>query len=402
MINAMHSIHILLFLLLVHIAAAQPGHAASNSHGHSVTKRAAFGPGADGVCHTYTIQSGETCAILAKRYQITTANIETWNAGAWAFSGCANVRQGDFVCLSSGALPMPVALPHATCGPQVPGTRHPASYSDLASLNPCPSDQCCGAMGECGTTSDFCDTSKRCISNCGVKSAAKESTTKKATSMATLKTTVAKSTSKTTVATTTSKSTVSKTTAARTSTTQTKSKTTTTTKSTTTQKPMVTMTSIKVIWQSKTTSSFNPEASWQITIYKDKKCKGDYFSVQGHESSKAGNCLVFQDNKQTEISDTKTSCRWWTDGGLHWDTCSSSKLVAPKSWFITKGQCLFYKGKECKDEDYLGQTYTPAQKCQSEDTGAMSPQLKGDQKTNAHDWGSMRCFYAIPFDTSGN
>ncbi|OQE37807.1 hypothetical protein PENCOP_c009G01999 [Penicillium coprophilum] len=381
----MNSIPILLSLLFVPIAVAYSGHAAGNSHDHTLTKRTAFAPGGDGACHAYTIQNGESCAKLAERYRITTSNIETWNNGAWGWSGCANIKQGDFVCLSSGTLPMPVALPRATCGPQVPGTRRPGKYSDLASLNPCPSNQCCGASGQCGTSSSFCDVSKGCLSNCGVKSTPKETTTKKVTSKVSSKTTVAETISKTT-----SKTTVSKTT-----TSGTKSKSTTTTKPHTTEKPKVTMTSIKSIRtsQTKTTSSFNPAHSWQITIYTDDKCKGDYFTVDGHESKTAGNCLVFKDNKQTEIADTKTSCRWWTNRGLHWDTCSTSKLVAPRSWYITQGQCLFFKNKHCKDEDWLGQTYPPEKGCQSRTSGYLSPQLKGYMVTGAGDWGSMQCFY---------
>lgn len=51
--------------------------------------------------------------------------------------------QGDFICLGPGAIPMPVALPNAKCGPQVVGTGRPANMGDLASLNPCPSkDEC--------------------------------------------------------------------------------------------------------------------------------------------------------------------------------------------------------------------------------------------------------------------
>lgn len=140
--STMNSIHILLSLLFVHIATAQSGHGFGDSHGHSLKKRGAFAPGGDGICYTYTIQEGDTCAKLAEYYKITTKNIETWNVGSWGWPGCAKIKQGDFVCLSSGALPMPVALPHAVCGPQVPGTRRPGNYADLASLNRCPSNQC--------------------------------------------------------------------------------------------------------------------------------------------------------------------------------------------------------------------------------------------------------------------
>lgn len=139
--NAMKSIHILISIL-VHIATALSGRSFGDSHHHAIHRRAAPSPRADGVCYTYTIQQGDNCAKLAGRYQITVGNIESWNTGAWDWRGCDNVKQGDFVCLSSGALPMPVALPRATCGPQVPGTKRPARYADLASLNPCPLDQC--------------------------------------------------------------------------------------------------------------------------------------------------------------------------------------------------------------------------------------------------------------------
>ncbi|KAF4770863.1 hypothetical protein HAV15_012874 [Penicillium sp. str.  len=141
-LNAMNSVHILLSLFLVHLATAQSGHGFGDSHGHSLNKRSPLAPGADGICYTYIIQEHDTCARLAERYQITTSNIETWNVGSWGWPGCARLKQGDFVCLSSGALPMPVALPNAVCGPQVPGTQRPAKYGDLASLNPCPSNQC--------------------------------------------------------------------------------------------------------------------------------------------------------------------------------------------------------------------------------------------------------------------
>ncbi|CRL19484.1 Chitin-binding, type 1 [Penicillium camemberti] len=184
-LNAMNSIHILLSLLLVRIATAQSGHGFGGSHGHSLNKRSPLAPGGDGICYTYIIQEHDTCARLAERYQITTSNIETWNVGSWGWPGCARLKQGDFVCLSSGALPMPVALPNAVCGPQVPGTQRPAKYGDLASLNPCPSNQCCAKSGQCGTSSAFCDASASCIFNCGPKSTQNKATAQSTTSRTT-------------------------------------------------------------------------------------------------------------------------------------------------------------------------------------------------------------------------
>ena len=57
---------------------------------------------------------------------------------AWLFSD----PTGRFHMRIHREPPMPVALPHATCGPQVPGTVRPKKYSDLASLNLCPANQC--------------------------------------------------------------------------------------------------------------------------------------------------------------------------------------------------------------------------------------------------------------------
>ncbi|KAJ6095550.1 hypothetical protein N7486_006296 [Penicillium sp. IBT 16267x] len=98
----------------------------------------------DGVCYTYTVEAADTCASIAKDFGITVAEIEKYNSNTWAWSGCDDVYQGAFICLSTGSPTMPVALPNAICGPQVPGTVRPAdmSKSNLASLNPCASKDC--------------------------------------------------------------------------------------------------------------------------------------------------------------------------------------------------------------------------------------------------------------------
>jgi hypothetical protein len=74
---------------------------------------------------------------------------------------------------------MPAALANAVCGPQKPGTKPPASGTDISSLNPCPLNACCNVWGQCGVTSDFCTNTSTgapgtakpgtngCISNCG-------------------------------------------------------------------------------------------------------------------------------------------------------------------------------------------------------------------------------------------
>ncbi|KAJ5526185.1 hypothetical protein N7494_012835 [Penicillium frequentans] len=98
----------------------------------------------DGICYTYTVEAGDTCASIAKAFDITVAEIEKHNSDVYAWYGCDDVYQGAFICLSTGSPTMPVALPHAICGPQVPGTVRPAnmSKSNLASLKPCASNHC--------------------------------------------------------------------------------------------------------------------------------------------------------------------------------------------------------------------------------------------------------------------
>lgn len=96
----------------------------------------------NGLCYRYVVQAGESCSVIAQAHSITMANIETYNARSWAWHGCGKISQGSFICLSAGEPPMPVALPNAVCGPQVPGTTRPNSWSDLKSLNPCAANEC--------------------------------------------------------------------------------------------------------------------------------------------------------------------------------------------------------------------------------------------------------------------
>jgi len=104
----------------------------------------------DGICYTYTVEAGDTCASIAKGFGITVAEIEKYNSDVYGWYGCDDLLQGAFICLSSGSPTMPVALPHAICGPQVPGTVRPVdmSKSKLASLNPCASKDCVSDLHE--------------------------------------------------------------------------------------------------------------------------------------------------------------------------------------------------------------------------------------------------------------
>jgi hypothetical protein len=96
----------------------------------------------DGICSTYVVQQEDTCESIAKVQGITVAEIEKYNTQTFDWDGCNGFNQGKFICVSAGEPPMPVALANAVCGPQVPGTTRPSEWSDLASLNPCPSNKC--------------------------------------------------------------------------------------------------------------------------------------------------------------------------------------------------------------------------------------------------------------------
>ncbi|KAJ6091908.1 hypothetical protein N7467_003877 [Penicillium canescens] len=348
-IDAMKLIHLSGFLTLLFIsrAVALPESGNDSVLSKSLHERdAALKATPDGICHAYTLQAGETCAALVTRYGITTANIETWNTGAWGWTGCNKVKQGDFICLSSGNHPMPVALPNAICGPQVPGTARPARLSDLASLNPCASSQCCSKLGKCGTTIEFCGTG--CLSNCkqadspAKKSASSEATTKPTS---TTSKTSTKTTSKTTVIITESSSITKK--------------------------------------KAAKTTSEAPIPRWQITIYKDKGCESEeYLSVQGHHTRATTRCINLSANLKTDINDYETSCRKWTDGGLNWGSCKGQTISKSKSYFITAGQCTIYGDQNCVTESYQGDVRNPAAGCQYPHEFAWSPE----------DFVSMRCW----------
>ncbi|KAI1177579.1 glycoside hydrolase family 18 protein [Nemania sp. FL0916] len=140
-------------------------------------------PGSDGSCAAYAVQKGDGCSVIAISHGITQANIETYNKKTWGWNGCAALVPGQKICLSTGTPPFPPAVSNAVCGPQVPGTKKPASGSSdtWANLNPCPLNVCCNVWGMCGITDDFCvvnpastgapGTTKpgknACISHCG-------------------------------------------------------------------------------------------------------------------------------------------------------------------------------------------------------------------------------------------
>jgi len=135
---------------------------------------------ADGSCFSYTVKTGEWCAMIAEAHGLKAADIEDMNKKTWGFGGCSTLLPDMYICLSSGEPPMPAAIANARCGPQVAGTKRPTNNTALADLNPCPLKACCNVWGQCGTTEDFCTIASlgapgttqpgkfSCISNCGM------------------------------------------------------------------------------------------------------------------------------------------------------------------------------------------------------------------------------------------
>ncbi|OBT95608.2 hypothetical protein VE01_05878 [Pseudogymnoascus verrucosus] len=138
-------------------------------------------PNPDGTCAAHYVETDENCSSLGAANSLTNVEIESFNKNTWGWQGCVNVQAFQFICLSTGAPPMPAPIANAVCGPQKPGTEQPGPGTTLASLNPCLLNACCNKHGQCSINKDFCTESESltgapgtsapgengCISNCG-------------------------------------------------------------------------------------------------------------------------------------------------------------------------------------------------------------------------------------------
>lgn len=138
-------------------------------------------PGADGYCYTYLVVQDDSCASIGAAYDLTNADIESFNSDTWGWYGCDKLLADYNICLSTGYPPQPAAVPNAVCGPQVNDTAAAPPGTDFSTMNECPLNACCNIWGQCGTTDDFCTVSESstgapgtaapdqngCISNCG-------------------------------------------------------------------------------------------------------------------------------------------------------------------------------------------------------------------------------------------
>ncbi|KAK4063449.1 CAZyme family GH18 and CBM24 [Trichoderma aggressivum f. europaeum] len=143
-------------------------------------------PNPDGTCAPHVIVNGDSCDDLAKKNNITTADVEKFNQGkTWAWTACKDMLVGYNMCLSTGRAPLPPPQAGAACGPLVAGTKLPAdNTTSIAELNPCPLKACCSNWGFCGIFPAHCDIhappgggpgtkekgfQNTCVSNCGNK-----------------------------------------------------------------------------------------------------------------------------------------------------------------------------------------------------------------------------------------
>ncbi|KAG9080401.1 hypothetical protein FRC06_006634 [Ceratobasidium sp. 370] len=119
----------------------------------------------DGSCYAIDVVDGTTCTGISVTYDITTNEINTWNAKTWRWTGCAGLQPGMRICASTGTPPLPKTNSSIPCGLESPGNKE------------CPLRGCCGKWGYCGLTEEFCTVSQTgapgtgCQSNCQLPSA---------------------------------------------------------------------------------------------------------------------------------------------------------------------------------------------------------------------------------------
>ncbi|KAJ5657898.1 uncharacterized protein N7484_001547 [Penicillium longicatenatum] len=360
----------------------------------------------DGLCYSYTLQAEDTCTSIADGYEITIDEIKAYNNATFDWNGCSELSQGAFICLSSGSPPMPVALPDAICGPQVPGTTRPSNMADLHDLNPCIATNCkCNLnVGQCYST---VDSNVGCATGTAARvstSTAKAATTTSSKSRATLKKTKSTSTkpiptsakisktilekettdsiSKTESATTSTTSIAQITTASRTMSTSITPETsiveiTTASWTSNPSKPSsthstITHTNSGTTSAAKTTSTkststttsaaastlaYNP---WEVAMYSKEDCAGDYYLLSGINPDFGSDCLDIHGGLSSAFTKTGTWCRWYTDGGSTSTDCDAGTLETPASWYFTNAMCEVFPSNDCTNTNGTAQAYTSA------------------------------------------
>ncbi|CAG7992512.1 unnamed protein product [Penicillium salamii] len=318
----------------------------------------------DGFCASYIIQGYDTCALIAQAHGITEADIEAFNTRTWAWLGCNQLYQGAFICLSPGEPPMPMALPNAICGPQIPGTARPSNWTDLGFMHPCPLTQCCATWGQCGTGIEYCDTKAR-KPPAGVTatvSAATEAEPRATELQATAVAIQTKSDNGVIVTQLPKSQTVAQPAEAHIeqSESQVLSTATSTTSESTTTTEEESLGRTDKPWEgSMEMDEWNEP--WELTWYSEKDCKGDYYTLSGYNdeipSAEEERCQNRKDGVNSAFTETGVMCRWWTAGGLKWDPCEAGTLEKPQSWILKNAYCTVFDAWNCDCFDHFSHSY---------------------------------------------
>lgn len=147
-----------------------------------IGKRAAPTPRPDGTCVSYIVQNLDTCYSISTSYDITQADLYTFNKEMWGWGGCDSLFPGMRICVGPGTPRLPAPNKDAVCGPTKPGTGSPAAGQEVKDLSPCPIKACCNIWGNCGVDKDFCvptqsetgnpgtaaPNTNGCVQNCGM------------------------------------------------------------------------------------------------------------------------------------------------------------------------------------------------------------------------------------------
>jgi chitinase len=87
----------------------------------------------DGSCFSVPVVDGSFCNEWEKKYDVTEAEINTWNSNTWRWTGCTSLQIGQSVCMSAGSAPLPAQNASIPCG----GEAIPRNKE-------CPLNGCCG------------------------------------------------------------------------------------------------------------------------------------------------------------------------------------------------------------------------------------------------------------------
>ncbi|KAI0410472.1 pectate lyase superfamily protein-domain-containing protein [Xylaria grammica] len=134
-------------------------------------------------------------------------------------------------------------------------------------------------------------------------------------------------------------------------------------------------------------------STFDIAIYASPSCAGDYYVVEGPalaELSTELDCITLPNNlPQNILDDSSDNCRYFTNGGADYGSCSKGTFNDPKSWVIGNGRCQVFEGAGC---DHLNAfDYYFVEGCHT----------YGEYDyEDIEDWGSFWCFSTGPAEPS--